>query len=218
MEREVDSELAFHLEMRVRELLEQGMTPDDARAAALERFGDVDRITEACRDLGWRRNEDMRRADWLKVVKVWFQVADFVNDPKNVDEAAKIMGARVKLSGDEYKPLMKGTFYLGLTGNQKAYAKAESLESVYGSSKMVDAFFTKYKMYKAAVKYEDYFDGSLVDTSQVASLSAPVTSARLGSFDGLNEMFEGRLDDVRIYAQAISPTAVRALASGAADF
>ena len=65
MEREVDSELAFHLEMRVRELLEQGMTPDDARAAALERFGDVDRITEACRDLGRRRNEDMRRAEWL---------------------------------------------------------------------------------------------------------------------------------------------------------
>jgi NitT/TauT family transport system substrate-binding protein len=104
-----------------------------------------------------------RRADWLKVVKVWFQVADFVNDPKNADEAAKIMGARVKLSADEYKGLMKGTFYLGLAGNQKAYAKAESLDSVFGSSKTVDAFFTKYKMYKAAVKYEDYFDGSLVD-------------------------------------------------------
>lgn len=104
-----------------------------------------------------------RRADWLKVVKVWFQVADFINDAKNVDEAAKIMGARVKLSADEYKPLMKGTFFLGLAGNQKAYAKAESLESVFGSSKVVDAFFTKYKMYKAAVKYEDYFDGSLVD-------------------------------------------------------
>jgi predicted permease len=61
----VDSELAFHLEMRVRELIEQGMTPDDARAAALERFGDVAQITEACRDLGRRRNTDMRRAEWL---------------------------------------------------------------------------------------------------------------------------------------------------------
>jgi putative ABC transport system permease protein len=65
VEREVDSELAFHLEMRVRELLEQGMTPDDARVAALARFGDVDQITEACRDIGRRRNEDMRRAQWL---------------------------------------------------------------------------------------------------------------------------------------------------------
>ena len=65
VEREVDSELAFHLEMRVRELLEQGMTPDDARTAALRRFGDVDRITTACRDLGRRRNNDMRRTEWL---------------------------------------------------------------------------------------------------------------------------------------------------------
>ena len=65
MEREVDSELAFHLEMRVRELLEQGMTPDDARAAALARFGDVDSISGACRDIGRRRNEDMRRAEWF---------------------------------------------------------------------------------------------------------------------------------------------------------
>lgn len=104
-----------------------------------------------------------RRADWVKVVKVWFQVADFVNDPKNVDEAAKIMGARVKLSAEEYKGLMKGTFFLGLAGNQKAFAKADALESVFGSSKTVDAFFTKYKMYKAPVKYEDYFDGSLVE-------------------------------------------------------
>ena len=65
VEREVDSELAFHLEMRVRELIEQGMTPNDARAAAVKRFGDVDHITEACRDLGRRRNVDMRRAEWL---------------------------------------------------------------------------------------------------------------------------------------------------------
>ena len=65
VEREVDSELAFHLEMRVLELVEQGMSPHDARAAALTRFGDLDRITEACRDIGRRRNEDMRRAEWL---------------------------------------------------------------------------------------------------------------------------------------------------------
>jgi NitT/TauT family transport system substrate-binding protein len=104
-----------------------------------------------------------RRADWLKVVKVWFQVADFINDAKNVDEAAKIMAARVKLPPEEYKGLMKGTFFLGLAGNQKAYAKTEALDSVFGSSKVVDAFFTKHKMYKAPVKYEDYFDGSLVE-------------------------------------------------------
>ena len=51
VEREVDSELAFHLDMRVRELIDQGMNPADARVAALQRFGDLDRITEACRSI-----------------------------------------------------------------------------------------------------------------------------------------------------------------------
>jgi NitT/TauT family transport system substrate-binding protein len=104
-----------------------------------------------------------RRADWSKVAKVWFQIADFIKDPKNVDEAAKIMGARVKLSADEYKKLMAGTAFLDLAGNLKAFAKAETLDSVYGSSKTVDSFFTTNKMYKAAVKYEEYLDSSVVD-------------------------------------------------------
>ena len=105
-----------------------------------------------------------RRGDWQKVVEVWFKIADFVNDTKNIDEAAKIMGARVGQSGDDYKKLMKGTAFLGLDGNLKGWKKAESLDSVFGSSKITDEFFTKNKMYKAAVKYEDYLDPSLVET------------------------------------------------------
>lgn len=105
-----------------------------------------------------------RRADWQKVVEVWFKIADFINDPKNLDEAANIMSKRVGLSADEYKKLMSGTFFLGLEGNLKAWKTAESLESVYGSSKITDAFFTSNKMYKAAVKYEDYLDPSVVQT------------------------------------------------------
>jgi len=69
VEREVDSELAFHLEMRVQELLEQGMPPERARAAALARFGDVEQITETCRDLGRRRNNDMRRTEWVSELR-----------------------------------------------------------------------------------------------------------------------------------------------------
>jgi NitT/TauT family transport system substrate-binding protein len=105
-----------------------------------------------------------RRDDWQKVVQVWFKIADFINDPKNVEEAATIMGKRVGLSADEYKKLMKGTFFLGLEGNLKAWKKAETLDSVYGSSKVTDEFFTKNKMYKAAVKYEEYLDASVVES------------------------------------------------------
>jgi hypothetical protein len=62
-----------------------------------------------------------------------------------------------------------------------------------------------------------YFDGALADTSQLAALGAPVTSAHVGSFDGNTELFQGRLDDVRIYDQALTATQVKALASGDAD-
>jgi NitT/TauT family transport system substrate-binding protein len=103
-----------------------------------------------------------RRADWKKVVEVWFKVADFLADPKNADEAAKIMGARVSLAPEEYKKLMEGTHFLGKADNVKLYEKGEGLESVFGSSKLSDDFFTKNKMYKAPVKYDDYFDASLI--------------------------------------------------------
>src|SRR4051812_2579043 len=62
---EVESELAYHLEMRVQENLARGMSPEAARVEALRRFGDVDAINAACRDIGTRRDEEMRRTQWF---------------------------------------------------------------------------------------------------------------------------------------------------------
>jgi predicted permease len=47
-ETEVSDELAFHLEARVREYVAQGMDPVSARAAALERLGDLGRAGGEC--------------------------------------------------------------------------------------------------------------------------------------------------------------------------
>jgi NitT/TauT family transport system substrate-binding protein len=104
-----------------------------------------------------------RREDWKKVTKVWMRIADFIKDPKNLDEAATIMGARVGLSPEEYKKLMAGTAFLDLAGNQKHFAKGTTLESVYHSSEVVDKFQVDNGVYKASVKYEDYLDPSLVE-------------------------------------------------------
>jgi NitT/TauT family transport system substrate-binding protein len=108
------------------------------------------------------------RAEWLKVVKVWFRIADFIADPANLDEAAKIMSARVGLTPDVYKGLMKGTHLLNATENLKRYAKADGFESIYGSSKIVDDFNVKNGVYKASLKVEDYFDSSLVEEAAKA--------------------------------------------------
>ena len=102
-----------------------------------------------------------RRADWVKVVKIWFKVAEFIADPKNLDEAAKIMSARVGLKPEEYKALMSGTHLEDKDANLKVFTKGDGLDSVYGSSKIVDAFNVKYGVYKKAMKIEDYFDPSL---------------------------------------------------------
>lgn len=109
------------------------------------------------------RSLSENRAEWLKVVKVWFKVADFIADPANLDEAAKIMSARVGLTPDVYKGLMKGTHLLNLAENQKHYAKGEGFESIFGSSKIVDDFNVKNGVYKAPMKIEEYFDPSLIE-------------------------------------------------------
>jgi hypothetical protein len=48
MVREVETELRFHIEMRKRANVEKGMRPDDAQRAALQSFGDFERVKKDC--------------------------------------------------------------------------------------------------------------------------------------------------------------------------
>lgn len=101
------------------------------------------------------------RAQWVKIAKVWDRVATFINDEKNLEEAAKIMSARVGLTPDQYKAIMKGTHIMGLAEAKKHWAKAEGLTSIYGSNKIVDEFNVKNTVYKAPEKVEEYLDPSI---------------------------------------------------------
>jgi predicted permease len=49
-ERELDEEIGFHLEREVEKNLGRGMTPEQARAAAVASFGGVEKIKDECRD------------------------------------------------------------------------------------------------------------------------------------------------------------------------
>ena len=64
-EAEVDDELAFHLEQRIRDYVARGMAPDEARAAALERFGNVSGVRSECADLLEADRRAASRRDWL---------------------------------------------------------------------------------------------------------------------------------------------------------
>jgi putative ABC transport system permease protein len=65
IEDEVDGELAFHREMRLREYLALGLTPDQAARAVEARFGDVARTRSACRQLGRERDRVMLRHEYF---------------------------------------------------------------------------------------------------------------------------------------------------------
>src|SRR6266545_3717334 len=50
MEEELDEEVRFHLEREIEENIARGMSPEEARYAALRRFGGVERVKEESRD------------------------------------------------------------------------------------------------------------------------------------------------------------------------
>jgi hypothetical protein len=70
VDEEVDAELEFHLAMRRRELTARGMSEDEARRAALERFGDLKRARRECRALGHQREQRMRLLQYLSELRL----------------------------------------------------------------------------------------------------------------------------------------------------
>lgn len=66
--REVDEEIAFHIEMRIAELIREGADPQEARRRALRRFGDLEQTRTACFRSDRRRERQMRRREYLREV------------------------------------------------------------------------------------------------------------------------------------------------------
>src|SRR5258705_8427793 len=64
VERAVDDELQFHFDMTTRDLMANGMSPDEARKEAERRFGDVQRTRERLATIDRSREGRERRAEW----------------------------------------------------------------------------------------------------------------------------------------------------------
>jgi putative ABC transport system permease protein len=67
-EADVDDELRFHIEMRVRDYIAGGMTEDDARAATARRLGDLATNRAECLTITTRRERRMTRAQLIDAV------------------------------------------------------------------------------------------------------------------------------------------------------
>jgi predicted permease len=66
---EVDEELSFHLEMTTHELMERGMTRQQARTEAERRFGDMKSVNAECRRYGAERDRRVERAEYFEELK-----------------------------------------------------------------------------------------------------------------------------------------------------
>jgi predicted permease len=62
---EVDEELAFHIDMRTRQLIQAGRTPDEAREEARRIFGDLQDVRETCVTYDEERIQAMDRISLL---------------------------------------------------------------------------------------------------------------------------------------------------------
>lgn len=61
LERDLEDELQFHVEMRVADNIRQGMALGAARANALHRFGNIEHTKSLCRQLSVENTADLKR-------------------------------------------------------------------------------------------------------------------------------------------------------------
>jgi predicted permease len=107
---EVEDELAFHLEQRIRDYVARGMTPEAARAAALERFGDVNSVRNVCTQLLKEDRRAEARRDWFD---------DLVQDLR--------YGIRSALHAPLFSLLAVITLALGIGANAAVFGVVKSV-------------------------------------------------------------------------------------------
>jgi NitT/TauT family transport system substrate-binding protein len=110
-----------------------------------------------------------RRDDWVKFVRVWYRISDFIRSPKTRYPAIAIMAARVGVKPEEYAAAMPGTYFLSLEEAKAHYRRGSGLDSLYGSTRVADEFNVSNKVYKEAQPVDEYIDPSLVSSETSGS-------------------------------------------------
>src|SRR5262249_25158405 len=109
-------------------------------------------------DLLYVSNETLsaHRDEWKKVVKVWFRIAAYMKGTGHKEEMLKMLGAGVGMAGRQYARLLAGTAIQDLEHNVKVYKKGAGLDSVYGSTTMVNDFNVRNKVYEKSQDVDSY--------------------------------------------------------------
>ena len=186
---EVDHELAFHLEERVRDYIARGMDPVAARVAALERFGDFTGVRSECTQLLEEDRRAERRRDWLD---------DLRQDVR--------YGVRAALRAPLFSLLAVVTLALGIGANAAVFGVVKSV--------LLDAL--PYSDADRLVRvYSRMQDGALERSSTSAGAVTEVAE-RQRSFVRVAPFFHGTVDVT--YAADGAPRVLKAAVAGAGFF
>lgn len=104
-----------------------------------------------------------RKADWSKVVAVYYKTVDYLKDPATANDAIKIMAAKVGADAAEYAKAIPGTHFLTLAEAKAAFKKGDGLDSIYGSLTVGNKFNMDNKVYKVSQKPESYLYPGIVN-------------------------------------------------------
>ena len=88
------------------------------------------------------------KADWAKIVKVFYRCVDYLQSPATHDDAIKIMAARVGADPAEYAKNLPGTHFMTIPEAKKAFTKGPGLDSIYGSMENGNRFNLDNKVYQ----------------------------------------------------------------------
>jgi NitT/TauT family transport system substrate-binding protein len=103
-----------------------------------------------------------RPQDWKKVIKVWYRIEAYINNPKTHADALKIMAARDGVEPATYKRYVAGTKLLSYAEAKAAFVQSDKLSSIYGSDMNADAFNVRNGVYKQPQVIANYINSSLM--------------------------------------------------------
>lgn len=182
---EVEAELAFHLEQRIQDYVDRGLDPAAARAAALERFGDLQEVRQECTQLLEADRRTLKRRDW------WDDLRQDLG-----------YGVRAALQAPLFSLLAIATLALGIGANAAVFGVVKSV--------LLDALPYS-EADRLARIYGRMRDGSM-ERSGISAGAFTDIAARQRSFTRLTYFSNGP-EDVAFTAPA-GPVATTGLAIG----
>jgi NitT/TauT family transport system substrate-binding protein len=102
--------------------------------------------------------------DWAKITAIYYKCVDYLKDPKTMDDAVKIMAAKVGADPIEYAKNIPGTHFLTVAEAKAALKKSHDMMSIYGSMELSDKFYLENKVYKDSQKPSDYIVPGIINS------------------------------------------------------